>query len=177
MSSLIEAREVTKRFGGGLLQANASVALDGFSLAIEASPASITAVVGESGSGKTTLGRLLLGLTTPSEGQVLYRGKDTRALSGRERRQFHRDVHAIFQDPYEAFNPFYKIDHVLEIPAMTFVLAPSRIAARKLIEQALSAVGLRPDETLCRRARQLSGGQRQRIMEARALLMLPNLVL
>ncbi len=176
MTPLIEARQVTKRFGGGLFQANSSVALDDFSLAIEASPASITAVVGESGSGKTTLGRLLLGLTTPSEGQVLYRGKDTRALSGRERRQFHRDVQAIFQDPYEAFNPFYKVDHVLEVPAMKFGLAPSRSAARKLIEQALSDVGLRPDETLGRHPHQLSGGQRQRIMVARALLMRPKLI-
>lgn len=176
MSALIEARQVTKRFGGGLFQANSSVALDGFSLAIETSPASITAVVGESGSGKTTLGRLLLGLTTPSEGQVLYRGKDTRALSGRERRQFHRDVQAIFQDPYEVFNPFYKVDHVLEVPAMKFGLAPSRSAARNLIEQALSDVGLRPEETLGRHPHQLSGGQRQRIMVARALMMRPKLI-
>jgi oligopeptide/dipeptide ABC transporter ATP-binding protein len=175
-SALIEARRVTKRYGGGLFQSKPTVALEDFSLAIDTSPASITAVVGESGSGKTTLGRLLLGLSSPSEGEVRYRGKDLRGLSRSERRQFYRDVQVIFQDPYEVFNPFYKVDHVLEVPALKFGLASSRSAARKLIEEALQVVGLRPDETLGRHPHQLSGGQRQRIMIARAMMMRPKLI-
>jgi peptide/nickel transport system ATP-binding protein len=135
------------------------------------------AVVGESGSGKTTLARLLLGLADPDEGAVLYKGADIRTLPSAERRAFHRDVQVIFQDPFEAFNPFYRVDHVLTTPLMNFGLARSRAEARGLIEETLRAVGLRPEETLGRFPHQLSGGQRQRIMVARALLIRPRIII
>jgi oligopeptide/dipeptide ABC transporter ATP-binding protein len=176
MSALLQARQVSKIFGGGLLQKRRTVALEDFSLTIGADPPTITAVVGESGSGKTTLARLLLGLITPTDGGVLYRGKDLRTLSGLEWRTFRRDVQVIFQDPYEAYNPFYRVDHVLETPLARFGLARSRRARRLLIEQALHAVGLRPEDTLGRYPHQLSGGQRQRVMVARALLIRPRLI-
>ena len=79
----------------------------------------------------------------------------------------------IFQDPYEVYNPFYQVDHVLETPISEFKLANSPQARRALMEEALRAVGLRPEETLGRYPHQLSGGQRQRIMVARALLIRP----
>ena len=109
-----------RRFGGGLLDATAHVALEDFSLAIDAEPPSIIAIVGESGSGKTTLARLLLGLVAPTSGQVLYQGRDLHDLSGAERRAFRRDVQAIFQDPYGVYNPFYRVDHVLTTPVAKF---------------------------------------------------------
>ena len=80
-------------------------------------------MVGESGSGKTTLARLLLGLIEPTEGQVLYQGRRLHTLSGAERREFRREVQAIFQDPYEVYNPFYRVDHVLTTPVRKFRLA------------------------------------------------------
>jgi peptide/nickel transport system ATP-binding protein len=174
---LLEARNLGKSFGGGLLHQGRTVALEHFSLAIAGKPPSITAVVGESGSGKTTLARLLLGIEAPSDGAVLYEGKDLRGLTGAEQRAFRRDVQVIFQDPFEAYNPFYRIDHVLETPVANFGLAATRGEARALIEQALQAVGLRPEETLGRYPHQLSGGQRQRIMVARALLIRPRLII
>ncbi len=80
--------------------------------------------MGESGSGKTTLARLLLGVAAPTSGAVLYQGKDIRvANAGRSGRQFLRDVQVIFQDPYEVYNPFYTVDHVLEVPIRKFKLA------------------------------------------------------
>jgi len=176
MTPLIDIRHVTKAFGGGLLERDRIVALDDFSLAIDAERPSITAIVGESGSGKTTLARLLLGLVAPSSGQVLYRGRDLHALSGAERRAFRRDVQAIFQDPYGVYNPFYRVDHVLTMPVAKFRLAKSRHEGRRLIEDALRSVGLRPEEILGRFPHQLSGGQRQRVMVARALLLQPRLI-
>jgi peptide/nickel transport system ATP-binding protein len=154
-----------------------TVALDAFSFSIESTPPRVTAIVGESGSGKTTLARLFLGLITPSTGEVLYNGTDLRKLSHTERRSFLRDVQMIFQDPYEVYNPFYKVDHVLETPISEFKLASGAQAKRALIHESLRAVGLRPDETLGRYPHQLSGGQRQRIMVARAVLLRPRLII
>src|SRR4051794_34442413 len=175
MTALLEAKNVGKTFGGGLFDKVRTVALRDFSLGIESEPPSILAVVGESGSGKTTLARLLLGLVGPTTGQVLYHGTDLRSLSGAQRKQFLRDVQVIFQDPYEVYNPFYYVDHVLLTPVQKFKLASSRSEARALIEETLRAVGLRPDETLGRYPHQLSGGQRQRILLARAFLLRPRI--
>jgi len=166
---LLEALHVTKRYG-------AMTALSDLSMTIDAGRPAITAVVGESGSGKTTLARIILGLTPPSAGQVLYKGRDLARLSGEQRWEFRRDVQAVFQDPYEVYNPFYRVDHVLTTPVKKFGLAANRADARAMIEGALRAVGLRPEEILGRFPHQLSGGQRQRIMVARAVLMKPKLI-
>src|SRR5688572_29247083 len=177
MTALLEARHVTKVFGGGRFsKAPGTVALDDFSFRVDAAPPTITAIVGESGSGKTTLARLLLGLAAPTSGEVLYRGQNLRRLSSEERKSFRRDVQVIFQDPYEVYNPFYKVDHVLETPISKLGLAKSRAEARRLMEEALETVGLRSEETLGRYPHQLSGGQRQRIMVARAFLLRPRLI-
>src|SRR5689334_25114092 len=174
---LLEARHVTKTFGGGLLDRTQTVALADFSLTIANEPPSITAIVGESGSGKTTLARLLLGLIEPTSGQVLYDGTDVRKLSRQGYKEYLRQVQVIFQDPYEVYNPFYKVDQVLETPVKKFGLASSKAGARALIEETLQTVGLRPEETLGRYPHQLSGGQRQRIMVARALIVRPRIII
>ena len=169
MVPLIEVRHATKRYGQ-------ISALEDFSLAIDGGRPTITAIVGESGSGKTTLARLLLGLVAPTSGQVLYQGRDLHDLPSTERRAFRRDIQAIFQDPYGVYNPFYRVDHVLFTPVARFRLAATRSEARGLVEDALRAVGLRPEEILGRYPHQLSGGQRQRVMVARALLLRPHLI-
>ncbi len=177
MTALLEARQVSKVFGGGLFDKRVTVALDDFSFSVESEPPRVVAVVGESGSGKTTLARLLLGLISPTTGNVLYRGNDLQSLPRDQRRNFLRDVQMIFQDPYEVYNPFYRVDHVLETPVAEFKLANSAAARRALIHESLRAVGLRPEETLGRYPHQLSGGQRQRIMVARAVLLRPRLII
>ena len=176
MTPLLEARNVTKIFSSGLINKRSTLALLDFSFSIDSDPPSITAVVGESGSGKTTLARLLLGLIAPTSGEVVYLGKTLRSMTGAERRAFRREVQVIFQDPYDAYNPFYRVDHVLATPVRRFRLALSREHARELIGEALRAVGLRPEEILGRFPHQLSGGQRQRVMVARALLLKPKLI-
>jgi peptide/nickel transport system ATP-binding protein len=169
MSALLCTDHVGKTYGP-------LTALRDVSLTIDQERPSIIAVVGESGSGKTTLARMLLGLVAPTSGRVLYRGDDLRRISGPARVAFRRDVQAIFQDPYEVYNPFYRVDHVLTTPVRKFRLARTAADARGLIETALRAVGLRPEEILGRFPHQLSGGQRQRIMVARALLLRPKLI-
>jgi peptide/nickel transport system ATP-binding protein len=174
MTAFLEARNVTKVFGQG---ERTTVALENFSYTIDENAPSITTVAGESGSGKSTLARLLLGFIDPTEGQVLYRGRDLRELSRHERQDFRRMVQAVFQDPFGVYNPFYKVDHLLLMPVRNFKLASSRADARNQIEQALLTVGLNPAEVLGRYPHQLSGGQRQRITIARALLLRPRLII
>ena len=173
---LIEFRNVSKVFGGGLFDKDRTVALEKFNMALDDHPPRITAVVGESGSGKTTLARLLLGLETPTEGQVLFRGQDIHTMNKEERRNFLLDVQFIFQDPFGVYNPFYKVDHVLLKPLQKFKLVSTKREAYEKIEDALVTVGLRPEETLGRYPHQMSGGQRQRVMVARALLLNPKLI-
>jgi peptide/nickel transport system ATP-binding protein len=174
VTTLLEARNLSRVFGSG---SKANVALDHFSLTVDANASSFTAIAGESGSGKTTLARLLLGFDRPTSGEVLYRGKDMWKMPSRDWWQFRHEVQAIFQDPFEVFNPFYKVDHVLSVPISKFRLARSKADARSQIENALLAVGLRPEETLGRYPHQLSGGQRQRLTVARALLLQPRLII
>ncbi|MBA2278053.1 MAG: ABC transporter ATP-binding protein [Chloroflexia bacterium] len=176
-AALLEADNITKVFSGGLLHRSQLTALADFSFRVSGETPSITAIVGESGSGKTTLARLLLGLVTPTSGVVRYKGTDLQELDKEAQRAFLRDVQVIFQDPFEVYNPFYKVDHVLDTPIKNFGLANGRRARRALMEESLGAVGLRAEETLGRFPHQLSGGQRQRIMVARALLLRPKLII
>ena len=174
---LLEAQSVTKVFGSGVLSKDRLVAVDEVSLAISEEKPTIVSIAGESGSGKTTLARLLLGMIQPTKGSLRFRGKDLASMGREERREFRRQVQAIFQDPFEVYNPFYRIDQVLTTPVRKFKLAATKQEEQQLIEESLQLAGLRPNETLGRYPHQLSGGQRQRIMVARALLQNPRVIL
>jgi len=179
MSVLLEADNVTKVFSsGGLIgkKRAVTVALEDASLVIPDAPPTIIAIAGESGSGKTTLSRLLLGLIQPTEGCIRYKGKTPDEMDRQERMTFRRQVQAIFQDPFEVYNPFYKVDHVLTTPIRCFEPGTPKAARQRMIEEALQQVGLRVEETLGRYPHQLSGGQRQRVMVARAMMLKPSII-
>jgi peptide/nickel transport system ATP-binding protein len=177
LNPLFEVRNVSKIFRSGpLWQPEVTRAVDNVSFSLPDDRPTITGLVGESGSGKTTLALLLLGHTHPTSGQIIFRGQDLAKMSKQERFEFRRVVQPIFQDPFAAFNPFYRVDHVLTTPIARFRLASSEHEARKRMDEALEVVGLRPSETLGRFPHQLSGGQRQRIMVARAMLCRPKLI-
>ena len=171
---MLEVRAATVAFGSKRTN-TLKLALRNVSLTLPAAP-SITAIVGESGSGKTTMTRLMLGLHAPTQGSVLYDGKDLQQLDRAAFARYRREVQAVFQDPYSVYNPFYKVDRSLLLPLQRFGLTSTRDAAYERIQQCLVAVGLRPDDTLGRYPHQLSGGQRQRIMIARALALRPRVI-
>jgi peptide/nickel transport system ATP-binding protein len=171
---IIAARGVSRRFparrGGGEL-----LAVDGVEL--ELRPDSIASIVGESGSGKTTLARMLLGLLRPSQGDVLYRGEDVAGFGARRMRHYWRHVQGIFQDPYSAFNQFFRARKLLDDAFRLLPERPSRAEREARIVRALEQVNLEPDEVLDRYPFELSGGQGQRLMIARAFLIRPAVLL
>lgn len=173
---LLEARGASRAFGGGVFDRQRIVAVADASLVIPEDDPVVVAIAGESGSGKTTLARLLLGILPPTGGSVRYQGTELCDLDAKARQTFRRQVQAVFQDPFEVFNPFYRVDHSLTVPITKFFPELSRAERRQRIEEGLQAVGLRPEETLGRYPHQLSGGQRQRIMVARALLLDPRVI-
>lgn len=177
MTALLSLDNASKIYSSGVVQKRSAVALQETTLFIGEGRPRITAVVGESGSGKTTMGQLLLGFIKPTTGKVLFQGQNIWELPNTAWNDYRRQVQAIFQDPFEVYNPFYKVDHMLDVPISKFKLGRTKQEKRKLIEDALIAVGLRPEETLGRYPHQLSGGQRQRIMVARALVLRPKVII
>lgn len=174
---LIDIKNATKIYGGGLLSGGPqTVALQDFNLAIEQSPASITTIAGESGSGKTTLANVVLGFTTVTSGQILYKGNDVGEMNKQQLLEYRREVQAIFQDPYAVYNPFYRVKHIFDMVINNFKMAANKSDAREMIEDALNVVGLRGEEVLEKYPHQLSGGQRQRMMVSRAFLLKPRLI-
>ncbi len=174
---LLEFDNVTMAFGGNKRNPGGIVALEDLDLHIRADQPKIIAIAGESGSGKTTLARLGLGMIKPTRGRVIYKGQDLWTMSNQQRRDYRREVQAIFQDPFAVYNPFYTVDRLLHTPIRTFKLAKNRAQARLMMAEALEKVGLRADEVLGRYPHQLSGGQRQRIVVARSLLLQPKIII
>jgi len=176
MTELLEFKNVTKVFSSGLLTKTSTTAVRNVSFKLAQDDPTIMTVAGESGSGKTTLAMLLLGFIPATSGQILYKGTDIKNLRGAERMTFRREVQAVFQDPFAVFNPFYTVDHLLTVPIKRFKLANSKSEAHEKMIEALTAVGLHPQDILGRFPHQLSGGQRQRINVARALVLRPKVL-
>jgi len=173
----VEIYNATKIYGGGFFQSGDRViALQDFSLTIDEKPAMITTIAGESGSGKTTLANLILGFIGLTSGQILYKGQDIATLKGEQQLEYRREVQAVFQDPYEVYNPFYRVKHVFDLVIKRFHLARNKREAREVIEEALNVVGMLGEEVLEKYPHQLSGGQRQRMMVARAFMLKPRLI-
>jgi peptide/nickel transport system ATP-binding protein len=153
------------------------IAVDDATFTIDDERSSMVAVAGESGSGKSTLALLMMGQHEPTRGTVRYRGQDLADMNREQKAQLRREIQPIYQDPYGAYNPYYRVDHVLETPIRRFNLAASRAESEMLIGEALDLVGLRSGETLGRYPFELSGGQRQRLMVARALICRPQVIM
>ena len=152
------------------------VALQDFDLTIHEEPAMVTTIAGESGSGKTTLANLILGFIGPTSGQIFYKGQDVATMTAEQGLQYRQEVQAVFQDPYEVYNPFYRIKHIFDLVIKRFGLARNKREAREVIEEALNVVGMLGEELLEKYPHQLSGGQRQRMMVARAFMLQPRLI-
>lgn len=170
---LLEIRNLTKVFGD---KKKRTVAVKNACVSLSGEPATTLAIVGESGSGKSTLANLVLGFIKPTEGEILYCGKDISTLKGKEYSDYRKEVQAVFQNPFDAYNPFYPVDHVFDQVFAHFDITKDKKEQRRLIEEKLRMVKLNPDQILGKYAYQMSGGQLQRVMIARSLLLTPKLL-
>lgn len=131
-------------------------------------------LVGESGCGKSTFMRFLVSLDTPTEGEILFHGKDITKMKGEELRQNRQNIQMVFQDPSGSFNPKMKIRDIICEPLMNFKRikkSEKDAVARKYLEM----VDL-PADFADRYPHNMSGGQRQRIAIARAIALEPEIV-
>lgn len=136
----------------------------------------ILGIAGESGCGKSTTCTMIAGLLQPTSGDIRYRGKSMLKLDAEGRREHHRKVQMIFQDPYESLNPRFRIsDIIAEGPRALSIWPESEIIER--VETMLDGVGLNPAKYRERFPHELSGGERQRVGIASALVMEPEMVI
>ena len=172
---LLEVRHLTKEFVArrGVLGRGRFVvqAVDDVSFDIRAGET--LGLVGETGAGKSTVGRLVLGLELPTSGSLTFRGVGLKGVDKRPM-SVHRDIQAIFQNPYASLNPSMTVIELVAEPIDVHGRLPNgeRIEA---VQSLLGQVGL-DSEYLRRHIYELSGGQLQRIAIARALSVNPKLI-
>lgn len=169
----LSGKGVTKVFGLGEKK---TVAVD--HVDFEFHEGELVSIVGESGSGKTTLAKMLLGLISVTDGQVYYQGKPRDISTRKKKKEYWKNIQAIFQDPFSSFNVFSKIDTVLldciNMRGGRHFPMDKKIA---MMTEACSFVNLKYAELTNKYPFELSGGQMQRLMIARIFLLKPKILL
>jgi oligopeptide/dipeptide ABC transporter ATP-binding protein len=148
-------------------------AVDGVSLAVW--PGETLGLVGESGCGKSTLGKTVIGIYTPTAGEIRFLGREIGRLPKRERRRVAKDLQYVYQDPGASLDPRWKVVHSLHEPLQIHATL-SRAQREAEVQAILRAVGL-PDAHLDLYPHELSGGQQRRVGLARILTLRPRLII
>ncbi|WP_147805270.1 ABC transporter ATP-binding protein [Alkalicoccus halolimnae] len=173
---LLEVQELKKYYpvhGGFLRRKVGDVkAVDNISLDLKRGET--FGLVGESGCGKSTAGRTITRLFKPTEGKILFEGRDITKLRGSELRDLRQDVQMVFQDPYASLNPKMMVGSIVSEPLINYKKGSENSLKEEVIAL-LKRVGL-PEDAYYKYPHEFSGGQRQRIGIARALALKPKLI-
>jgi len=187
MSSLVEIKNLYKRFPihgdlldqlsfkGGKIHLHKEYvhAINGVDLQVEQGEA--LCIVGESGCGKSTVARTVMGLLSPSKGEIHYQQQRIDNLSANEMMAYRRRMQMIFQNPYASLNPRMTITQTLEEPIKFHQPQLSRPEMLDKVAEVMQSVGVDPSWGV-RFPHEFSGGQRQRISIARALIVDPEFI-
>ncbi len=175
MTKILEFQDITKVFRlGGMITRSKIKAVDGVSLHVGSGE--VLGLAGESGCGKTTISRMILGFEKPTTGRVIHRGKDNNPIEG-EKVWLTAGVQAVFQNPFETFNPLRKVENYFFETLKGYHLVNNRTEALTKINQVLKVIGLNYKAIAGRYPSEFSGGQLQRISIAKALLIEPSLLI
>ena len=131
-------------------------------------------VVGESGCGKSTLARAIMGLITPTRGEVWFGDANLGKQSRLELRRLRRHMQLVFQDALGSLNPRLPVDEIITDPLRLIGL--TREEKNSSVDQILDQVSL-GRSFKSRLPRELSGGQAQRVGIARGLVIDPDLII
>jgi peptide/nickel transport system ATP-binding protein len=177
-TAILELQDVKKHFPikAGLLQRTVGQvkAVDGINLKLY--KGETLGLVGESGCGKSTAGRTIIRLYEPTEGKIIFKGKDISKMpEGQLRKQVRKDIQMIFQDPFATLNPRKTLRSIISEPMITHNLYSGKEREEK-VKELLDTVGLN-SSFINRYPHEFSGGQRQRIGIARALALKPELII
>ena len=168
---LVEVKHLKQYFGS---KKNVVKAIDDISF--EIFEGETFGLVGESGSGKSTTGRALLRLYKPTEGEILFEGKDIANLKkGKELLEFRKEAQMIFQDPYASLDGRMKVRDIIAEGIDIHGLAKTAEERDVMVDELLETVGLNKEHAN-RYPHEFSGGQRQRIGIARALAVNPKFI-
>jgi oligopeptide/dipeptide ABC transporter ATP-binding protein len=172
--ALLEVKQLKKYFPYrvGMFKKGYLKAVDNVSFTLK--EGETLGLVGESGCGKSTTARAIQRLIEPTEGQVLFQGRDICILQRKDLRQVRKEMQMIYQDPYASLNPRMRVGTIIGEPLEVHRVAKGR-EKEEIVEDLIQKVGLKPEHLKCF-PNELSGGQRQRVGIARALALQPRLI-
>ena len=136
---VLSCENLTKEYTSGLVRTKTTLAAKDATFDIKRGE--IVALAGESGSGKSTIARMILRLIEPTSGNISLNGKNINEYGIRE---YYRLVQAVFQDPYSAFNPFYKVDHVIDRSWRLRKDSLNDDERKDIIESTFNSIGINP---------------------------------
>jgi len=144
-------------------------------VSLELAKGSTVALVGESGCGKTTLGESILKLNAHARGEVIFSGQDVMKLSGKNLKEFRKNMQMVFQDPFGSLQPRMTIEAIIAEGLEVHYPDLTQTEKAEKISRVMQEVGL-STSLLERYPHEFSGGQRQRIAIARTLVLEPQLM-